>query len=60
MDLKTATWVDADTESGFSKIYHTYYIELHNGYVLGANEYLEFWRVEEVSNKYRAQRFQFY
>ena len=55
MTLKTATWVHKDTW-----LKHTFYVELHNGYVIGEDSYLEWYKTQEVANKYYSERFQFY
>ena len=39
---------------------HTFYVELHNGYVIGEDEYLEWWKTYKVAGKYYSERFQFF
>lgn len=39
---------------------HTFYVELHNGYVIGDDEYLEWWKTYKVAGKYHSERFQFF
>ena len=39
---------------------HTFYVELHNGYVIGEDSYLEWYKTQEVGNKYYSERFQFF
>ena len=55
MTLKTATW-----EIGDYWLQHTFYVELHNGYVIGEDSYLEWYKTYKVADKYYSERFQFY
>ena len=61
MSLKAATWIDYNW-GGHRPAYlmHTFYVELHNGYVIGDDEYLEWWKTYKVAGKYHSERFQFF
>lgn len=63
MSLKAATWIDYNWSlERISPAYlmHTFYVELHNGYVIGDDEYLEWWKTYKVAGKYHSERFQFF
>ena len=54
VSLKAATWITPGC------LMHTFYVELHNGYVIGEDEYLEWWKTYKVAGKYYSERFQFF
>ena len=57
--LKAATWVDFNNHRP-SYLYHTFYLELHNGYVIGDDEPIEWYKTYLIAGKYYAERFQLF
>ena len=62
MSLKATPWIYYKWDDLKSPAYlmHTFYVELHNGYVIGDDEYLEWWKTYKVAGKYHSERFQFF